>query len=445
MASATPSMPAAPAAPAQPAARSAQTFGVAAMAVVVGLEKLHRETVEREGRQKANKHLQHLCRLRNVLIPAFENRPVRELTNSELNDWMRAFKVPVRGGERGATKAPGQSTVGSFGATFNKVMREAADRNWIKLENAPRFSKRGFEASIPNASFAQAEVEALRDHMTDLWAATAHRGLSKDVKFVLRAYVALASTTGIRPGLELERIHADQIQFERDKGAPVIRIPILAHQAKYQIPRDVYVVERDVFDPRAVLLRLLAWRRERGAAPDSLLFSIPGGAVPAFSPPFKRLLREVMVPIDPDTRGGPTRPLLIDPETRLPRKPYGLRHYFATQALLRGYPDHIVAKWMGTSREMIDRHYNKVKLRMQAAHLAGTSPEHRAEFVAAALRRQGKPVPDARPLSPQEEAAIDREIAAWEVQEEEGWHPHPESEQPEIPDHLTWVDGHDYP
>jgi len=366
------------------------------MAVVDRQEKLYRETAEREGHQKANKHLQHLCRLRNVLIPAFERRLVRDLTRSELNDWMGNFKVPVRGGEAGQTKAPAQSTVGNLSAIFKMVMREAAERNWIRLDDAPGFSKRGFEASIPNASFTHPEMEALRDHMTDDWASTAHRGLSKDVKFLLRGYVALASCTGIRPGLELERVHADQIQFERDKGAPVIRIPILAHQAKYKIARDVYVVERDVFDPRATLLRLLAWRRKRGATSDSLLFSIPGGAVPAFAPPFKRLLEEVMVPIDPDTRGGPTRPLLIDSDTRLSRKPYSLRHYFATQALLRGYPDHILAKWMGTSAAMIDRHYSKVKLRMQAAHLAGTSPEHRAEFMAAALRRRGLVLPDAR-------------------------------------------------
>ena len=50
--------------------------------------------------------------------------------------------------------------------------------------------------------------------------------------------------------------------------------------------------------------------------------------------------------------------------------PYNLLHYFASHALLRGEDDHTAARWIGTIVAMIERTYNKIKLRMVVAKLA---------------------------------------------------------------------------
>ena len=299
-------------------------------------------------------------------MPTFGDMPVRDITRSYLNDRMRAYRTPDG-------NLPAQNTVGNFNHSFQFVMQIAVERGWLRADDVPSISKKGFQHGQERPWFAESEIAILRDHMTDDWVATAHKRTSIEIKYLLRAYVALGSCTGIRPGLEIERIRTNQIIFEMDKKHPVIRIPILRDQGKYQKSRDVYAFENDVFDVRKILKNLIQWRAERGSAPNALLFSrTSDNRVPNFSRPFKLLLDETG--------------LLHDPETQQERVPYSLRHYFATQALLRGQPDHIVAKWMGTSPLMIDLHYSKVKLRMKASELAGT--DDKLASVRAAIKRQ---------------------------------------------------------
>lgn len=330
----------------------AQTFGEVAQAAIERLTAQRDETLGRDGSQKAHKHVQHIRRIRNVLMPAFADMPVRDISRSSLNDWMRQYRTP--GGE-----PIRQNTVGNYNHSFQMVMALAVERGWIRSDDVPSISKRGFEQGRERPWFSRAEIEVLRDHMTDHWVAAAHKKISTEIRYLLRAYIALASCTGIRPGLEIERIRINQVLFERSGKASVIRIPILRDQAKHKNSRDVYVFENDVFDVRRLLTDLVKWQTDRAAGPATYLFSRPSDRkVPTYSQPFKILMNDTA--------------LLLDPETQRERVPYSLRHYFATEALLRGHADHIVAKWMGTSPQMIDQHYSKVKLRMKAAELAGT-------------------------------------------------------------------------
>jgi integrase len=328
------------------------TFGDAANTATERLIKLRDETLARDGRQKAHKYDQHISRIRNVLMPAFSDMAVQAISRSYLNDWMRAYRTPKN------TRAL-QNTVGNYNHSFRFVMDVAVEREWIRADDVPSISKKGFEAGTERPWFTQEEIESLRNHMNDEWISKTHKGVSAETKYLLRAYIAVGSCTGIRPGLELERIRTNQILFERAKNVSVIRIPIARDQGKYKKSRDVFVYENDVFDVRSVLKDLIEWRENRGSTPDAYLFSRPSDRkVTTFSRPFKLLLKETG--------------LLLDPETQQERVPYSLRHYFATQALLRGLPDYIVAKWMGTSPTMIDKHYNKVKTRMMAGTLSGT-------------------------------------------------------------------------
>lgn len=175
---------------ARPACRG-DTFGAAAQPVIERLAAQRDEVKAREGRQKANKFDQHLGRIQNLLVPAFGDTPVAEISGSRLNDWIRAFRVPDR---RGATKAPSQSTVGSINHSFQLVMRAAVERGWIRADDVPTISKRGFDPSLPNAWFTAQEIERLRDHMSPVWTETAHRALSRELKKLLRAYIGQQHT-----------------------------------------------------------------------------------------------------------------------------------------------------------------------------------------------------------------------------------------------------------
>jgi integrase len=329
-----------------------ETFGDVAQVAIEHLTKIQDDTAVRDGRKKAHKHTQHIQRIRNVLLPAFADTPVREISRSSLNDWMRGYRTADGRRVR-------QNTVGNYNHSFQIVMSFAVERGWIRSDDVPSISKKGFGAGTERPWFTEQEVEALRDHMTNAWVSDQGKQISRENRYLLRAHIAIGSCTGIRPGLEIERIRANQVIFERDRGAPVIRIPIARDQAKYSEGRDVYVFENDVFDIRGVLTDLLDWRTRQESKPDAYLLSRPSdGTIPGFSRLFKQLIE----------KAG----MLFDPETGSERTLYSLRHYFATQALLRGEQDHIVARWMGTSPQMIDRHYSKVKLRMKAAELTGT-------------------------------------------------------------------------
>jgi integrase len=342
------------------------TFGDAAMTAIERLTKLRDETLGRDGRQKAHKYGQHIRRIRNVLMPAFSDMPVQAISRSYINDWMWAYRTPK--GERAL-----QNTVGNYNHSFRLVMDIAVEHGWIRADDVPSISKKGFQAGTERPWFTQEEIELLRNHMTDEWISDAHKSVSTEIKYLLRAYIAIGSCTGIRPGLELERIRTNQILFEQAGKASVIRIPIVRDQGKYKKSRDVFVYENDVFDVRHILTQLIEWRGKRGSTPNAYLLSRPSdGKVTTFSRPFKLLMNETG--------------LLLDPETQHERVLYSLRHYFATQALLRGLPDYVVAKWMGTSPTMIDLHYNKVKTRMMAGKLSGTGDK--LAHVRAVIRRE---------------------------------------------------------
>ena len=86
--------------------RNTETFGDAARAAIERLSSLRDETLLREGRQKAHK-------------------------------WMRAYRTPDG-------NLPAQNTVGNFNHSFQFVMQVAAERGWLREDDIPSISKKGF-------------------------------------------------------------------------------------------------------------------------------------------------------------------------------------------------------------------------------------------------------------------------------------------------------------
>lgn len=379
--------------PAAEPARAERTFRRAADMVVNDLIGKREEAVRLHGRAsgKANTISGHISRIQKTLVPAFGDEPVAAMTNKLVNDWARKHEVagrrikgadgkPLPSAER--MKAPGQNTVGNWNASMRKVLDRAAKEGWIEADNTPSMSRKGFEASDPRPWLAPHEVERLRDHMTDAWVEAGggrewEQDVSRDVRYLLRAYVALCSCTGIRPGEEMELIRPNQIIHE--KAEDYFRIPVTTYKGRGEPrPRDVILFENDHFDVRRVLLDLLEWRDAKGLPKSAPIFALPKtGACPNFAPPFKRLLEEAGLLIDPETAHKKA------PHERVP---YSLRHYFATQALLRGVPSDRVALWMGTSQTMIEKTYSKVRLWMLGRSLAGRDAS--VARLAAAVRRK---------------------------------------------------------
>ena len=89
---------------------------------------------------------------------------------------------------------------------------------------------------------------------------------------------------------------------------------------------------------------------------DRLIFTFPRGVQPYnFNPQFENLLKECNLLKDVAGRN---------------RSLYSLRHTYATFALAEGIDIHTLARQMGTSTLMIERHYSKLTPMMAAAKLA---------------------------------------------------------------------------
>jgi integrase len=187
--------------------------------------------------------------------------------------------------------------------------------------------------------------------MTNAWVAeggkdAAHRRL-------LRDYITQAASTGIRAGLELERITLGAVTFQPTPPAIFVWIP--PRSGKHKLPRSVVVFEGGVFsDVRDRLADLIAFRRSQGATDRDKLFAYPDGAMPDFGKGLKSALRAAGC--------------LIDPDTGKARVGYSFRHYFATVQIERGLSVLQLAQWMGTGGDMIEKHYNRY-LTEHNAHL----------------------------------------------------------------------------
>jgi hypothetical protein len=356
----------------------------------------HREElVRRHGRGsgKANTVAVHISAIRNRLTPAFGDIRIPDLDGETVNTWAREFEVVARRGpEKGRLVPLSKSHIGSLNHSLQMVLDRAVQKKIIKEHNKPAISQKGmrFRKAQANPTFTFPEMEMLRDHMTDAWVEKGggrmwEQEASVEVRYLLRAYIALGSCTGIRGGEEMELILPRQVIFEKvpqDGGGggmvETIRIPILAHQGKYGIERTAFAYMFDAFDAAAILRDLLRWREERGVPKNSPLFAMPStGRCPNFAPPMKRLLEEIGI--------------LVDPKTGYDRVPYSLRHYFATRALTRRpkpltYDE--LEKLMGTSADMLRKHYDHTEVLARAAEFSGYGRHNAGQRMAALLRRR---------------------------------------------------------
>jgi integrase len=116
---------------------------------------------------------------------------------------------------------------------------------------------------------------------------------------------------------------------------------------------------------KATLERLIAWQALPYPTLDAVIqagldrrvFTMPAGDQPySMQGVFRRLLEDA--------------DLLRDPQTDQIRTLYSLRHTYATQALATGVAIHTVARQMGTSVVMLEKHYSKLTPMICAERLA---------------------------------------------------------------------------
>ena len=189
------------------------------------------------------------------------------------------------------------------------------------------------------------------------WCESGHRHTGRQIKLLLRDYVELLLTTGMRCGKESMNMLWQHIEWHTDKGQRYLRIWVSGKTGgRWLIAKHRAAVALERLSMRQESIGMSLETTIEKKLPQKV-FAFDDGSQPyGFEGTFKRLL--AAAGLSKDMSSGQQRTL------------YSLRHTYATMELLAGTDIHTVARQMGTSVLMLERHYSKLTATMAAEQLA---------------------------------------------------------------------------
>lgn len=337
--------------------------------------KLAVERMEHEIRSGNGKvsYADYIRVIEEYLIPALGKRSITNIDYTALDE-LDAKRIEQMG------KAPSQSTMLTHNAALNRVFDEAVIRNFLTEANRPKLEAKG-KVSDRRPAFDMAEIRALVGSF-DEWIERARNAKSKEMRTLLRDYVDVLLDTGARPGDELLNLKWKQIKFvmkptitptnEVDEEGETITLSNLNRSLELTISgktgtrtivamlRTVKALERiakrnyDIDDSITEPFKQLIVPKN-----NDYVFRTRDKEKPtSFQKMFESFLEE--------------HSLLYDTKTEQKRVFYSLRHTYATLALTHDkVPIHTLAKQMGTSVLMIEKHYSHLKVIQAIEQLRG--------------------------------------------------------------------------
>jgi integrase len=323
-------------------ASTRKTFSqIAALAV----EEMRRDLAAGTGKKIYDDYIQVIER---YLVPFFGDRQLQTLKHKDIAE----FEV-WRNEKMG--RRPKSSTLMTYASAFSRVCKTATERGWLSESVVlPQMSRKGEKGAVRPA-FSAEEVVALRVAMVS-WQASGRTAEDNDFRQLLCDYVEFLLLTGARHGTEAMGVCWQHLEWYAADGVRYMRVWVDGKTGgRWLIAKH---------ELAAVLLRLHSRQRDIAQKPfDSVLgrhkgwlFRTEDGHRPHnFNGLFRRLLRHAELL---ENNSGETRTL------------YSLRHTYATAELLVGTDIHILAKQMGTSVTMLERHYSKLTATLAAVRLA---------------------------------------------------------------------------
>ena len=282
------------------------------------------------------------------LIPFFGRYQISEITQ-KLIDEFESWRESEMGCD------PKASTRRHHISAYNKIIHLAQDQGLINQgKSVPRLESKGDKGQI-RPGFSQQEIDYLLDFMRD-WENDTVAKRNGYTRKLCRCYVEFLLYTGIREGTESWPLRWKNIQWHWIDQEKYIKVWVSGKTgpryliAKHQIIKTLERLMQWQELPYTSLDELL------GAKLDRLLFTCPDQTRPhRMKPIFTRLMENSGLLKD---TAGKTRTL------------YSLRHTYATFALANGVDIHTVAKQMGTSVLMLEKHYSKLTPMLSAEKLA---------------------------------------------------------------------------
>ncbi len=273
------------------------------------------------------------------------------LTNISTKD-MLAFEA-WRNQQMG--RMPRASTLLTFSSALNRIHQTAVSRGWISERvPIPKLQGKG-EKGQARPAFTEREVERLRQHLRD-WHLNV-TGKTAEMRRLLRDLVDVLLLTGMRQGTESMNLQWRHIAWHEDKGVRYLRIWVSGKTGpRWLIAKHECAEALERLHQTQPPLAGMSFEALIAAKLERKVFAFEDGSQPyEFTHVFRRLLAELGIS---KNEGGLARSL------------YSLRHSYATRELLGGMDIHTLAKQMGTSVVMLERHYSKLTATLAADRLA---------------------------------------------------------------------------
>lgn len=336
--------------------------------------------------------------INDYLIPYFGNYSITNVDHAALDEFGR-WREEKMG------KAPTQSTLMTQNAALNRVFDEAVARGFLSDVNRPKLEAKG-KASDRRPAFDLNEVHVMFASF-DSWIANARNDKSRELRLLLRDYVEVLLDTGARPGDELLNLKWKQVKYSMkpvttETGETYVEEPSDERPepvTKTDMNRSCELTVKGKTGQRQTLgmnptvkafVRIIdrnygvknnyvePFKGVAVASNDDFVFRTKAKAKPtSFQNMFESFLAE--------------HDLLIDPRTEQKRVFYSLRHTYATLALTHDQvPIHTLAKQMGTSVVMIEKHYSHLKV-MQAIEQLRNRETRRLIAAGSVLEQAAKP------------------------------------------------------
>jgi integrase len=286
--------------------------------------------------------------LKKYLIPFFGKTEVSQITVELVRDF-EAWRVSQMG------LVPKASTKRNHASAYNRVINLARQKGYLHdRQSVPILDATG-DRGEARPAFTREESVHLLEFMKS-WEKTGRLAIERLSHPLCRAYVEFLLYTGIRHGTEAIPLRWKHIQWHWIGDKRYLRIWVSGKTGpRYLIAKNAAI---------ETLQRLIGWQGLEletldsviEAKLDRLIFCFPNGHTPyRMEGVFRKLMRDSGLSKD---GAGKTRTL------------YSLRHTYATFALAEGVDIHTLARQMGTSVAMIERHYSKMTPMMNAEILA---------------------------------------------------------------------------
>ena len=306
---------------------------------------MRRDLAAGTGKQIYNDYIQVIER---YLLPFFGKRFLTTLTHKDIAEFEAWRNQQMR-------RQPKASTLLTFASAFSRIQQTAIARGWISDKvPIPKMSVKG-EKSQARPAFNADEVRLLRQRLVDWHVGV--EGKTGEMRRLLRDYVDVLLLTGMRHGTEAMNLCWQHIEWHREGNTRYLRLWVSGKTgprwliAKHECVEALRRLHQHQPD-------LAVWDFEAliAAKQPQRVFRFENGEQPyEFNHVFRRVLRELGLE---KSVAGTNRTL------------YSLRHTYATQELLAGTDIHTLARQMGTSVLMLERHYSKLTATLAADQLA---------------------------------------------------------------------------